>query len=61
MVGIDCKKKLIFVNYMILLSEEIFEIFAYCVHNRRYIEDVWTQICVLVLNFANAFKITKFA
>ena len=42
---------------MILLSEEIFMIFDYCIHNRRYIEGIWIQKCALALNFANAFKI----
>ena len=42
---------------MILLSEEIFMIFDYCIHNRRYIEGIWIQKCALALNFANAFEI----
>ena len=49
----------IFVNYTILLSEEILVSFDYCIHNRRYIEDIWIQKCVLALIFANAFKIAK--
>ena len=35
----------IFVNCMILLSEKIFVIFGYCIHNRGYIEDV--NVCWL--------------
>ena len=35
-------------------------IFDYCIHNRRYIEDVWIRRCVLALIFANAFEIAKF-
>ena len=52
-----------FANHTILLSEEIFMIFDYCVHNRSYIylQDIWIQKCVLDLIFANTFKITKFA
>ena len=50
----------IFANHNILLSVEIFAIFDYCIHNRRYIEDVWIQKCVLALIFANVFEISKF-
>ena len=39
----------IFVNHTILLSEEIVTILDYCIHNSRYIEDVWIQKCVLTL------------
>ena len=39
----------IFANHNILLSVEIFAIFDYCIHNRRYIEDVWILKCVLAL------------
>ena len=52
--GIYCKKK--YCEPTILLSEEMFMIFEYCVHNRRYIEDVCIQKCVLALIFANAFN-----
>ena len=48
-------------NHMILLSEEIFVVLDYCIHNRRCIEDnIWIQKCVLALIFANAFEITNF-
>ena len=50
----------IFANHNILLSVEVFAIFYYCIHNRRYIEDVWIQKYVLALIFANVFEITKF-
>ena len=50
----------IFANHNILLSVEIFVIFDYCITNRRYIEDVWIQKCVLALIFADVFEITKF-
>ena len=50
----------IFVNYTILLFEEILVSFDYCIHNRRYIGDyIWIQKCVLALIFANACKIAK--
>ena len=39
---------------MILYSEEIVVIFEYFIHNKRYIEDNWSQECVLALIFANA-------
>ena len=39
----------------------VFTIFDYCIHNRRYIEDIWVQKCVLALIFANAFKVANFA
>ena len=37
-------------NHMILLSEEIFMSFDYCIHNRRYVEDVLIQKCVLYID-----------
>ena len=43
---------------MILLSEKKF-VFDYCIHNRRYIEDIWIQKCLLAWIFANVFEITK--
>ena len=36
-------------NHMILLSEEIFMSFDYSIHNRRYVEDVLIQKCVLYI------------
>ena len=54
--GVYCKRKYIFANHMILLSEEIF---AISIFNRRYIGRYMDQKCVLALIFANAFEITK--
>ena len=56
--GFYCQKK--YLRITNFLSEEIFVIFDNCVHNRRYIEDVWTQKCVLALIFVNALAIAKF-
>ena len=39
---------------MIFYSEEIVVIFEYFIHNKRYIEDNWSQECVLALIFGNA-------
>ena len=55
------REEIIFPNHAILLSEEIFTIFDYCIHSSRYTEDVWIQKCVLALNFANAFKMANFS
>ena len=50
----------IFVNHMILLSEEIFTIFDYRIHSRRYIARRYVDPkCMLALIFANAFEIGK--
>ena len=48
-----------FMQITVLLSEELFVIFDYCIHNRKHIEDIWIKKCVLALIFANAFKITN--
>ena len=59
-MGIHFKKKL-FVNNRILISKEIFMIFDYCVHNRRYIEDMnMDPKCVLALIFVSVFEIVNF-
>ena len=51
----------IFVNLVVLLSEIIFANFDYCIHNKRYMEDIWIQnVCYVALIFGNAFEITKF-
>ena len=57
--GIYCKKKFLRIAWF-LLTEEKFEIFN-IISTARYIEDVWTQKCVLALIFANAFQIAHFA
>ena len=44
----------IFANHKILLSEEMFVVFKYCIHI-RYMDPK----CVLALLFANPFKIEK--
>ena len=44
---------------MILFSEEIFAIFEYYIHNKRYI--YMEPKMRAIFNFANAFEITKFA
>ena len=57
--GFYCEKKYLQITQF--FSEEIFAILDYCIHNRRYIEDIWIQKFVLALIFTNTFKITKFA
>ena len=37
----------IFADHTILLSEKIFTICDNFIHNKRYLEDVWIQKCVL--------------
>ena len=46
----------IFANHMILLSIDFFD---YCIHNRRYIEDVNLKICAS-FNCAKVIQIAKF-
>ena len=44
-------KEEIFMNHTILLSEEMFTIFDYYIHNRRYIEDIYASKMCAGFNF----------
>ena len=46
-------------NYMILLSEEMFMIFDYCIHNRRQMDPKYVLRSYNTL-FANVLEIAKF-